>query len=278
MPSPWGRLVDNISSKLAFFPPDPPSYAVESSQDGDPEAMWLQTEMIPRVHGCDAFKLQTEKRKAGGGGEEIVCVMVSNRSAKKTLLYSHGNAVDLGQMQPFFRDLADQLRVNIIGYDYSGYGQSSGVVSVNNTIADIDAVYKCLQEKYGMKPADIVLYGQSVGTGPSTDLAAREPGLGGLVLHSPLMSGIRVLNPNLKRWPDWADVYPNLTLMPKVECPTTILHGSEDDVIGIEHGHRLHELCKNPAAPLWLEGYNHQNLELSPMYLPHLREFLARLD
>jgi len=86
------------------------------------------------------------------------------------------------------------------------------------------------------------------------------------------------LNPNLKRWPDWADVYPNLTLMPKVECPTTILHGSEDDVIGIEHGHRLHELCKNPAAPLWLEGYNHQNLELSPMYLPHLREFLARLD
>uniref|UniRef100_A0A061QKR2 Abhydrolase domain-containing protein fam108c1-like n=1 Tax=Tetraselmis sp. GSL018 TaxID=582737 RepID=A0A061QKR2_9CHLO len=215
--------------------------------------------------------------------------MMRQLHARKTLLYSHGNAVDLGQLQPFLRDLSEQLHVNIMSYDYSGYGRSTGMHTVNNTLADIDSVYECLQTKYRLQPKDIVLYGQSVGTGPylygqsvgtgpSVDLAAREADVGGLILHSPLMSGVRVLSPGLRLWPNWADVYPNLTLMPKVKCVTTILHGTEDEVIAIEHGYKLHSLCKRPWGPLWLEGYNHQNLELSPQYLPHLRSFLAQLE
>lgn len=46
-----------------------------------------------------------------------------------------------------------------------------------------------LLEQRAKKPAEIVLYGQSVGTGPTVDLAAREAGVGGVVLLSPLMSG-----------------------------------------------------------------------------------------
>ena len=47
--------------------------------------------------------------------------------------------------------------------------------SEQNTYEDIEATYKCLEESYGTKQEDIILYGQSVGNGPTLDLAARLP-------------------------------------------------------------------------------------------------------
>ena len=44
--------------------------------------------------------------------------------------------------------------------------------SEQNTYEDIEAAYKCLEESYGTKQEDIILYGQSVGNGPTLDLAA----------------------------------------------------------------------------------------------------------
>ena len=79
--------------------------------------------------------------------------------------------------------------MNVLGYDYSGYGCSTGTPSVSNAISDINACYQFLLQAKGKRPQDIVVYGQSVGSGPSCDIAAAEPHLGGLVLHSPLMSG-----------------------------------------------------------------------------------------
>lgn len=52
-----------------------------------------------------------------------------------------------------------------------------------NTIADIDACYNWLLKK-GFSPSDIVLYGQSIGSGPTVNLAARTPKVAGVVLHA----------------------------------------------------------------------------------------------
>ena len=81
----------------------------------------------------------------------------------------------------------------MLGYDYSGYGCSTGTPSVSNTIADINACYQFLLQVKGKRPQDIVVYGQSVGSGPTCDLGASEKGLKGIVLHSPLMSGMHWL-------------------------------------------------------------------------------------
>ena len=55
-------------------------------------------------------------------------------------------------------------------------------------------------------------------------LGAQVPDVAGVVLHSPLLSGIRVLSPGLRWWPSFADVYPNHLMVPKIESPTLILH------------------------------------------------------
>lgn len=125
----------------------------------------------------------------------------------------------------------------IYRYDYSGYGQSSGKVwpcitapcvlyieahdivsnqidnflssfvqpSEQNTYADIEAAYRCLEETYGAKEEDIILYGQSVGSGPTLDLATRLPQLRAVVLHSAILSGLRVMYPVKRTY--WFDIY-----------------------------------------------------------------------
>ena len=77
--------------------------------------------------------------------------------------------------------------------------------SEQNTYADIEAAYKCLEESYGTKQEDVILYGQSVGSGPTLDLAARLPRLRAVVLHSPILSGLRVMYPVKRSY--WFDIY-----------------------------------------------------------------------
>jgi fermentation-respiration switch protein FrsA (DUF1100 family) len=145
-------------------------------------------------------------------------------TAGLTLLYSHGNAADLGQMHELFVELSVHLRINVLGYDYSGYGASTGKPSEPNTYADIEAAYACLERTYGVQEENVVLYGQSVGSGPTLDLATRKPRLRGVVLHSPILSGLRVMYPVKHTY--WFDIYKNIDKIGLVKCPVLVMHVS----------------------------------------------------
>ena len=84
--------------------------------------------------------------------------------------------------------------------------------SENNTYADIEAAYKCLEDNYGAKEEDVILYGQSVGSGPTLDLATRLPRLRAIILHSPILSGLRVMYPVKRTY--WFDIYKVSTSFP----------------------------------------------------------------
>ncbi|MCO5551079.1 hypothetical protein L7F22_004576 [Adiantum nelumboides] len=168
------------------------------------------------------------------------------------------------------------LNCGILRYDYAGYGQSTGKASEYNTYADIEAAYKCLQRDYGAKQEDIVLYGQSVGSGPTLDLATRLPQLRAVVLHSPILSGLRVMYPVKRTY--WFDIYKNIDKIEQVSCPVLIMHGTADEVVDCSHGKQLWELSKEKYEPLWLKGGGHCNLELYPEYIRHLRKFISSLE
>uniref|UniRef100_A0A0D9VD71 Uncharacterized protein n=1 Tax=Leersia perrieri TaxID=77586 RepID=A0A0D9VD71_9ORYZ len=161
-------------------------------------------------------------------------------------------------------------------YDYSGYGQSSGKPSEQNTYADIEAVYRCLIETYGASEDNIILYGQSVGSGPTLDLASRLPRLRAVVLHSPILSGLRVMYPVKHTY--WFDIYKNIDKIPLVRCPVLVIHGTADEVVDCSHGRALWELAKVKYEPLWVKGGNHCNLELYPEYIKHLKKFVGAIE
>jgi len=74
-----------------------------------------------------------------------------------------------------------------------------------NTYYDIEAVYHCLKREYGVKQEELILYGQSVGSGPTLHLASKLQKLRGVVLHSAILSGIRVLYPVKMTF--WFDIF-----------------------------------------------------------------------
>ncbi|PKI50369.1 hypothetical protein CRG98_029249 [Punica granatum] len=192
-----GGVTSSMAAKFAFFPPNPPSYKLVM----DPATGLLLLDPFPHRENVDVLRLKTRR------GNEIAAVYVRYPMATSTLLYSHGNATDIGQM-----------------YDYSGYGRSSGKPSEHNTYADIQAAYNCLLENYGAKQEDIILYGQSVGSGPTVDLATRLPRLRAVVLHSPILSGLRVMYPVKRTY--WFDIYKNIDKIPMVRCPVLVIHVS----------------------------------------------------
>lgn len=166
-------------------------------------------------------------------------------------MFSHGNAVDLGQMTSFFVGLGQRINCNIFSYDYSGYGCSTGKPNEKNLYADIDAAWHALRTRYGISPENIILYGQSIGTVPTVDLASRYE-VGAVILHSPLMSGMRVAFPATKRtW--FFDAFPTIDKVPKVTSPVLVIHGTEDEVIDFSHGVTIYEKCPRAVEPLWVE-------------------------
>ncbi|PKA66108.1 hypothetical protein AXF42_Ash018397 [Apostasia shenzhenica] len=261
-----GGVTSSMAAKLAFFPPNPPSYELVT----EPLTGLTTLSRFPHRENVEVMRLPTRR------GMEIVAVYIRNPMASSTLLYSHGNAADLGQMYELFIELSIHLRVNLMGYDYSGYGQSSGKPNEQNTYADIQAAYKCLLENYGAKDENIILYGQSVGSGPTIDLAVHHPCLRAVVLHSPILSGLRVMYPVKRTY--WFDIYKNIEKMPLVNCPVLIIHGTADDVVDCSHGRQLWELCKEKCEPLWLKGGKHCDLELFPEYIKHLKKFISTVQ
>lgn len=100
-----GGVTSSVAARFAFFPPTPPSYQVVLDEVTGKLRM---TDVAPREN-VDVLKLLTRR------GNEIVALFVKHPSATLTLLYSHGNAADLGQMHELFVELSVHLRINILG-------------------------------------------------------------------------------------------------------------------------------------------------------------------
>ncbi|TMS20638.1 Alpha/beta hydrolase domain-containing protein 17A [Larimichthys crocea] len=151
-------------------------------------------------------------------GNRVGCMYIRCvPNARFTVLFSHGNAVDLGQMSSFYIGLGTRINCNIFSYDYSGYGVSTGKPTEKNLYADIDAAWHALRARYGISPENIILYGQSIGTVPTVDLASRYE-CAAVVLHSPLTSGMRVAFPDTKKTYCF-DAFPNIEKVSKITSP-----------------------------------------------------------
>lgn len=238
----------------------------------------------PRFKGAsvEAVKIPT---KTGAYCAAIVyrCPAEKVDDNTKTIIYSHGNATDIGAMFPLQAIIANSVKCNVVSYDYSGYGESGGTPMEKNTYTDIAGVLKwTVKNICDDDESKVILYGQSVGSGPCCYLGCRVDGLGGMVLHSPFMSGMRVLTPS--RALACLDIFPNIDRIRKVKCPVFVIHGARDEEVHLGHGQALHEAVPNHLKrnPWWVPNRGHNDITdgpgMLPEYLRRLREFIESLD
>jgi fermentation-respiration switch protein FrsA (DUF1100 family) len=239
---------------------------------------------LPSFHGSiTAFKIGPQEKTGTYIAALLYKLPPDEITPKtKTILYSHGNATDVGAMSGLQALIAKHVKCNVLVYDYSGYGESGGVPMEKNTYRDIKQIYEWTVKNITHHESQIILYGQSVGSGPSCYLASRRSNLGGLILHSPFTSGMRVLTPS--RALACLDIFPNIDRIKKVSCPVYIIHGKKDVEVPIEHGMALQanvpEDCRR--EPWWVEGRGHNDIcdggDMIREYVGRLEGFVESLD
>jgi pimeloyl-ACP methyl ester carboxylesterase len=212
--------------------------------------------------------------KLRSGDKTITAVYLPNPTAKYTLLFSHGNAEDIGDTLPLLKLFAD-AGFAVFAYDYRGYGTSQGHSSESSVYADINAAYDYLTQQLRVPPERIISMGRSLGSAAAIELASQRP-VAALVVEAPFLSVYRVLT-RVPLLP--FDKFRNLAKIKRVRCPVLVIHGRADAVIPFWHGERIFALANPPKRHLWVDAAGHNDVLLvaGEAYLRALREFAAAI-
>mmetsp|Transcript_7179 Transcript_7179/g.14952 ORF Transcript_7179/g.14952 Transcript_7179/m.14952 type:complete len:347 (-) Transcript_7179:249-1289(-) len=270
-------LIRRVVNQVAFFPPRPPGYHVtEEKQVFLVEADYGLTplpDLTSEGIAVDTVRMWTRR------GNVILGFHFRRADSSRTLLFSHGNSTDIGIMFHHLRELCSKLQCDVFAYEYSGYGESTGVPSEADLYADVEAAYHYLTHDCNVPEDQVVAYGQSIGSVPSIDLASRMS-LGGVILHSAMKSGLGVIHEVKTTY--WFDVFQNATRIKRVTSPVFVIHGTHDTEIPFEHGVTLYEACPSEFAydPWWVKEAGHNDIEINhrSLYFENLARFLRALD
>jgi hypothetical protein len=188
-------------------------------------------------------------------GEKISAYYLGVEKAEKLLLYSHGNGEDIGQLRDFLK-IFQRQGISVLTYDYPGYGTSTGKPTEAGCYTAIEAAYKYGTETLGYTPNQIVLYGRSLGGGPSTWLAEKSQ-VDAIILDGTFTSTFRVMT-GVKLLP-W-DRFDNYVRLPNIKEPILLLHGTADRTVPFSHAQRNWKAIKGPKYSLFVNRAGHNDL------------------
>jgi len=188
-------------------------------------------------------------------GNDITALYLPNPKAAYVVLFSYGNGECLEANEDFLHELLLHGWA-ACGYDYPGYGLSTGHPSEAGCYAAINAAYDYLTQQLHIPPERIVLYGRSVGTGPTVDLASRRP-IGGLMLEGAYLSIYRVVT-HFRILP-W-DVFNNFAKISSIHAPLLSIHAQNDHTIPFWQGQELYNTYPGPKQHFWAPGADHNTI------------------
>ncbi|CCW63057.1 unnamed protein product [Phytomonas sp. EM1] len=164
------------------------------------------------------------------------------------IIYSHGNAENLGICHTILRWLSFALHVDVIGYDYRGYGFSGNPrlktpfePTESSVYVDADCIYEEVLA-LGYHPSQIILMGRSLGGGPACYLAEKHhQSIAGLILESTFTSCIRVVSTIILPFCfGWLDMFVNMGRIKNItDCPILFMHGKKDSIVPIRCSEQL---------------------------------------
>ena len=179
---------------------------------------------------------------------------------KAHVLFLHGNAGNIGDRVPHI-ELLTAAGLDVLAFDYRGYGRSTGRPSEQGTYRDAQAALAALHRRPGIDPARVVYVGESLGGAIALALAVRSPP-SGLVLQSTFTSVrdmARLHYPLIPR-AMVPDAYPSLRLVAEVRTRLLCLHGDSDELIPLMYGEALFEAATCTKEMVVFPGVGHNDV------------------
>ena len=170
------------------------------------------------------------------------------------VVISHGNYGNIGsggrpQFYAWFRDIG----INLLAYDYRGFGESDGVPSEEGVYADAEAAYRFLTDSLRVTASRIILFGHSLGTGVTIELARRVPAAGMIVedAFTSVPDRGQEVFPLLPIKLIARSRFASIEKVGTLRTPKLFLHARNDGTIPIAHGRRLFAAAAEPKE--WIE-------------------------
>jgi pimeloyl-ACP methyl ester carboxylesterase len=193
-------------------------------------------------------------------GVHVTAWHVPPRDAKPVIVYFHGNGGALRfRVARFHRLMADG--VGLVALEYRGYGGSAGSPSEQGLIADAQAAYRFAAGRY--PPQQLVLWGESLGSGVAIALAAERP-VGRVILEAPFTSAVALGARHYWYLPVsllMKDQFRSDLRIGKVTAPVMIMHGVHDRVVPYAMGEALFDLANKPKHFVRFLDGGHEDLD-----------------
>ncbi len=181
--------------------------------------------------------------------------------AKPTIILFHGNAGNIG-IRDFKARMFIDAGYGIMLAGYRGYGGNTGKPTENGLYEDARAQMRWLVS-HGVKPQNIVIYGESLGSGVATKMATEFPQARAVILETPYTSTVEVGQWRFPVVPVYLlmkDRFESIERIDEIRSPVLVLHGTKDRIVPFRYGLKLYEAANQPKHMEVFEGGGHNDL------------------
>jgi pimeloyl-ACP methyl ester carboxylesterase len=179
----------------------------------------------------------------------------SNLKKPKTVLFMHGNAGNISHRIETLK-IYNRLGLNLLMFDYRGFGISTGRPSELGTYIDAETAWRHLIDDRKFEPEEIIIVGRSLGGGVAADLATKtSPAM--LILESTFTSMTEVSAKHYPFMPTGLIVkheYETNSKLKNIHCPIVFIHSKNDEVIPYEHSQRNYIAANEPKGFIEIHG------------------------
>jgi len=202
---------------------------------------------------------------------------LNNIEDNKTILFLHGNAGSLENRTYKLNHFKD-LNLNFLIIAWRGFSGNRGKPNEIGLYKDAESAVSWLKER-GIKEKNIILYGESLGTGVVVEVAQNK-NYGGIILESPFTS---MVNIGKKYYPFFPvkfllkDKFESYKKINKVRIPVFIIHGKVDKIVPYDMGKKMYELANEPKY-FYSQEYGDHMVEYDEKLLLALKKFVESLN
>jgi len=200
-----------------------------------------------------------------------------NIENSKTILFFHGNAGSLENRTYKLNHFKD-LNLNFLIIAWRGFNGNSGKPNETGLYEDAESAIRWLKTK-GVEDKNIILYGESLGTGVAVEVAQNK-NYAGVILESPFTS---MVNMGKKYYPFFPvsfllkDKFESHKKINNISIPVLIMHGTVDNIVPYNMGKKMYELANEPKF-FYSQEYGDHMIEYDEKLLSALKKFILSLN
>ena len=195
----------------------------------------------------------------------------------KTILFLHGNAGSLENRIHKINHFKD-MNINFLLVSWRGFNGNEGSPTEQGLYEDARSAVRWLKSK-GVVEKNIIIYGESLGTGVATEIAQYK-NFAGIILESPFTSMIdagKTKYPYLPVRFLLKDKYESNKKIKNIKSPILIMHGKVDNIVPFYMGKKIYELANEPKYSYFSE-YDDHMMEYNEKLLNNLKKFISSLN